>query len=255
MIKHKVDPSTNLTVRQRNLLFAVVKEYCEFGNTVSSQEIKEKYNFDVSPATVRNEFTLLRDLGYLFQPFTNSSSQPTEKAFKVFINQLLTGLHVSSKQQHELRQKIHILESKQETLQKEISNLLALETKSVSFAVDGENQSITGMKYLLSEPKTEETSQILDFLENLDKHKQLLLGGETTKQKKLTNSKNQSITTIFGGDNPVFPLGNGYAIVSAEAIVNDKKTVFGIITQPHILGRKKTLQVINAISEELNKKD
>jgi transcriptional regulator of heat shock response len=253
MIKHKVDPATNLTIRQRNLLFAVVKEYCEFGNTVSSQEIKDKYGFDVSPATVRNEFIILRDLGYLFQPFTNSSSQPTEKAFKVFINQLLTGLQVSSKQQHELRQKIHSLESKQETLQKEISNLLSLETSSVSFAVNNDNQSITGLKYLLDEPKTEEASQILDFLENLDKHKQLLLENQTNSSGTIQNPN--SITTVFGGDNPIFPLGNGYAIVSAEAIVNDKKTVFGIITQPHILGRKKTLQVINAISEALNKKD
>ena len=36
---------SELTPRQRNLLFAVIKEYCEFGLTVSSKDLKEKYGF------------------------------------------------------------------------------------------------------------------------------------------------------------------------------------------------------------------
>ena len=247
--KTKVDSETNLTARQRNLLFAVVKEYCEFGNTVSSQDLKTRYNFDISPATIRNEFINLRELNYLYQPFTNSSSQPTEKAFKLFINQLVTGVQITTKQQQELRKQITHLESQQESMQKEISKLLAIETNSVSFAFNDEKENYTGLKHLMGEPSTEEASQILDFLENLDQHKQLFL------EHNQSNPKSKSgITTIFGGDNPILPLGNGYAIVATETMLNNHKTVFGIITQPHILGRKKTLQIMNAISEILNGK-
>ncbi len=247
--KAKVDSETNLTARQRNLLFAVVKEYCEFGNTVSSQDLKTRYNFDISPATIRNEFINLRELNYLYQPFTNSSSQPTEKAFKLFINQLVTGVQITTKQQLELRKQITQLESQQESMQKEISKLLAIETNSVSFAFNDQKENYTGLKHLMGEPNTEEASQILDFLENLDQHKQLFL------EHNQSNPKSKSgITTIFGGDNPILPLGNGYAIVATETMLNNHKTVFGIITQPHILGRKKTLQIINAISEILNDK-
>lgn len=247
--KTKVDSETNLTARQRNLLFAVVKEYCEFGNTVSSQDLKTRYNFDISPATIRNEFINLRELNYLYQPFTNSSSQPTEKAFKLFINQLVTGVQITTKQQQELRKQITHLESQQESMQKEISKLLAIETNSVSFAFNDEKENYTGLKHLMGEPSTEEASQILDFLENLDQHKQLFL------EHNQSNPKSKSgITTIFGGDNPILPLGNGYAIVATETMLNNHKTVFGIITQPHILGRKKTLQIMNAISKILNDK-
>lgn len=249
MPKKRIDNETGLSPRQRNLLFAVVKEYCEFGLTVSSNDLKEKYGFDISPATIRNEFIKLRDMGYLYQPFTNSSSQPTEKAFKVFINQLLTGLQVTSRQQQDLRRQIYELESKQVNLQKEISRLLALETGSVGFAVNMNQENIAGIKNLLAEPNNEQVSDMLDFLENLDKHKQLLL-----EHRQGENSEERSIATIFAGDNPVFPIGRGYAMVAAEAMVNNQKTVFGIITQPHILGRKKTLQVINAISRVLNSK-
>ncbi|MBC7406228.1 MAG: hypothetical protein H7230_02035 [Candidatus Parcubacteria bacterium] len=247
--KSRIDSETNLTPRQRNLLFAVVKEYCEFGNTVSSQDLKAKYNFDISPATIRNEFINLRKLNYLYQPFTNASSQPTEKAFKLFINQLVAGVQITSKQQHELRRQITELESRQDSMQKEISKLLALETDSVSFAFNDQTESYTGLKHLMGAPKSEEASQILDFLENLDQHKQLFL-----EHNQGTPKNKSGITTIFSGENPILPLGNGYAIVATETMLNNQKTVFGIITQPHIIGRKKTLQIINAITEILNGK-
>jgi transcriptional regulator of heat shock response len=252
MPKKRIDLETGLTLRQRNLLFAVVKEYCEFGNTVSSQDLKEKYDFDISPATIRNEFTKLRDMGYLYQPFTNSSSQPTEKAFKMFINQMITGLHVTSRQQQELRRQILELENKQANLQKEISRLLALETNSVGFAVNMNEENIAGIKNLLAEPSSTQVTDILDFLENLDEHKQLLLEHKSSGSKFGKEKEGRAVETIFGGENPIFPIGRGYAMMATEAMVNKQKTVFGIITQPHILGRKKTLQIMNAISTILN---
>jgi heat-inducible transcriptional repressor len=114
-----IDDNVELTPRQRSLLFAVIKEYCETGQGVGSKEIKEKYSFEFSPATIRNEFVNLRDKGYLFQPFTNSSSQPTDKAYRVFINQLIDGLRVTNKQHLELKHKIQQLEHQQSSLNKE----------------------------------------------------------------------------------------------------------------------------------------
>jgi transcriptional regulator of heat shock response len=248
---NKVDTQTGLSLRQRNLLFAVVKEYCEFGNSVSSQELKEKYDLDISSATIRNEFIQLRDMGYLYQPFTNSSSQPTEIAFKLFVNQLLTGLQVTSRQQQDLRRQIVELETKHSNLQREISRLLAFETNSVGFAVDVSNESISGIKNLLGEPNTQQVSDILDFLENLDQHKKLLLENKQDKKRDLAHKNSNNISTIFGGEGGVFPLGRGYAIGATHVMVNNQETVIGIITQPHILGRKKTLQVINALARAL----
>lgn len=245
--KKNKDPDT-LSIRQRNLLFAVVKEYCEFGNTVSSGVLKEKYGFEISPATIRNEFIKLRELEYLYQPFTNSSSQPTEKSFKLFINQLIIGLQVTGRQQNELRSQIMVLEEKHSNLQKEISKLLSLETNSVGFAVDVNTESIIGIKNLVSDPGDGKISDILDFLENLDHHKQFLLGGENNHKF----DKKNGLNAIFGLENPILPIGRGYAMVTAKATVNNQETVFGIITQPHILGRKKTLQLMNAINQILN---
>jgi transcriptional regulator of heat shock response len=235
---------SELTTRQRNLLFAVVKEYCEFGLTVSSKDLKEKYGFTISPATIRNEFASLRELGFLYQPFTNASSQPTEKAFKMFINQILVGVSSTVKQHLQLKHELVEMQKKQETLDKEISRLLALQTGGVGFAVSQSGENISGLKNLLN---GESLPEMLDFLERIDQHKGVLLDLD----KK---AENQELMTIFGSENAVLPLGKGYALVASKAIINNEKTVFGILAQPQILGRKKTLQILNSISQILNEK-
>jgi transcriptional regulator of heat shock response len=256
MPKKKIDVETGLSTRQRNLLFAVIKEYCEFGVTVSSQDLKEKYGFDVSPATIRNEFTKLRDMGFLYQPFTNSSSQPTEKAFKVFINQMMTGLQVTTRQQHELRKQIAALENKQTNLQKELSRLLAFETQAVGFAANFREENVSGMKNLLTESNSKDVESIIDFLEHLDTNKKYLLESKQNKtsDKNFTNI-NTNLATVFGDDNPIFQLGKGYGIISAKAKVNNEDIVFGVITRLQVIGRKKTMQIMNAISQILNESD
>jgi transcriptional regulator of heat shock response len=259
--KTQIDIQHELTARKRTILFAIVKEYCDTTQTLSSMELKEKYGFTFSPATIRNEMVQLRDEGYLFQPFTNSSSKPTEKAFKLFINQLITGLQVTSSQQASLRKQIEEMERKQASLSKEISRLLALTSGGVGFAVTNQSESIAGMGNLLQGNQGEHTqvSEILNFLDNLDTHKQLLLTSQTLTSDTLlalTPTDAQTIHTLIGGENAVIPLGKGYAMVATEVYLeNNEKSVVGLITPIHVLARKKNLELMEAISKIFSKKN
>ncbi len=253
-VRNLIDTETGLTSRQRNLLFALIKEYCEFGLSVGSKELRDKYGFRFSPATIRNELARLRDLGYLYQPFTNASSQPTEKAFKIFINQLIIGLQVTSKQQQELKQQILEMEGKQANLQKELTRLLAFNTGGVGFSVNREKENVVGIKNLLANPSNGQVSDILDFLDNLDNYKQFLLEAPKDKSKTKSDAKKpfQKLTTLIGTENPVLPLGKGYAMVATEIYLDNEKTIVGLITPTHVLARKKNLQLIQSIGEILN---
>ena len=122
---------------------------------------------------------------------------------------------------------------------------MALQTGGVGFAVSQSGENISGLKNLLN---GESLPEMLDFLERIDQHKGVLLDLD----KK---AENQELMTIFGSENAVLPLGKGYALVASKAIINNEKTVFGILAQPQILGRKKTLQILNSISQILNEKD
>ncbi|MEM1312670.1 MAG: hypothetical protein AAGF07_04370 [Patescibacteria group bacterium] len=256
--KHLVDPETNLTSRQRNLLFAIIKEYCEFGTSVGSKELKEKYGFNFSPATVRSEMSRLRENGYLYQPFTNASSQPTEIAFKLFINQLIVGLQITSRQQKELKKQIFEMEEKQANMHKEISRLLAFQTGAVGFSVDKHRENITGIGNLLNSPSEGKVSDIIDFLDNLDTHKQYLLESKGSQTELLnsivTKEQSKQLTTIFGSESTVLPLGQGYAMVATEVVLDQEKTVVGLITPVHVLARKKNLELVQTISKVLGEK-
>ena len=247
-------PGADLTPRQKTILFAMVKEYCDHNHTLGSVELKEKYNFDFSSATIRNELVKLRELNYLYQPFTNSSSRPTEKAFKMFINQLIVGLEVTSRQQVELREQLRSMQEKEANLSKEISRLLALTSGGVGFTVSQSRESVTGVKNLLHAPTEGKVTDILEFLDNLDMHKQFLLTSEELKDE-YREEVGPKFKTIIGGEHPVIPLGKGYAMVATEVYLeNGEKSVVGVISPIHLLARQKNLQMIENLSDLLGKK-
>ncbi|NJK71703.1 hypothetical protein HC766_04620 [Candidatus Gracilibacteria bacterium] len=243
-----------LTPRQRNILFAVVKEYCDHGQTLGSKELKDKYNFSFSSATIRNELVRLRDMEYLFQPFTNSSSKPTEKAFKLFINQLIGGLQVTSRQQTELKKQLIEMQEKHSNLSKEITRLLAISSGGVGFAINSNEETYSGVGNLLKEPTEGKVSDILEFLDNLDTHKQYLLTHQEDPAS-IFNVDSKQLKTIIGSENPIIPLGKGYAMIATEVYLeNNQKSVVGLITPTHLLARKKNLALVESLSKLLGQK-
>lgn len=255
------DDNQDLTVRQRNLLFAVIKEYCETSQGVGSKEIREKYNFDFSPATIRNELSLLRDKGYLYQPFTNSSSQPTDLAFKLFIKQLIEGLKITNRQQQDLKKHIQNLETQQLNLNKEITRLVASQAGGVGFTISSSGENVSGIKNLLEAPGEGKVSDLLDFLDNLDSYKQPLLESNSLLQNQLAlveksnldstqkQLMKQKLQMVFGDDSSMLPLGKGYALVATEVYLNNEKNVIGLIAPTHMLAKRENLELINTLSE------
>ncbi len=243
-----------LTPRQRNILFAVVKEYCDHGQTLGSKELKDKYSFTFSSATIRNELVRLREMEFLYQPFTNSSSRPTEKAFKMFINQLIGGLQITSRQQSEMKKQLKQMQDKHAKLSKEISRLLALSSGGVGFTVSEKEEAYSGIGNLLKEPTEGKVGDILDFLDNLDSHKRHLLTHDQTK-KDIENDLGEygkQLRTVIGSENPIIPLGKGYAMIATEVYLEDgEKTVVGLISPTHLLARKKNIELVESLSKIL----
>ena len=79
----------NLSNRQKILLTLLIREYVSSAQPVGSQLLVEKYNLDMSSATVRNELGALTDLGYLKQPHTSAGRIPTENGYRFFVSRLL----------------------------------------------------------------------------------------------------------------------------------------------------------------------
>lgn len=75
------------------MLAALIEEYVARALPVGSRTLTERYHLGVSPATVRNELSVLEDGGYITQPHTSAGRIPTDFGYRAFVDDLLrTGL-------------------------------------------------------------------------------------------------------------------------------------------------------------------
>ena len=79
-----------LSVRKQKILQCLVARYIETANPVSSQDIKEAIEEDISSATIRSELSALEEMGYLEQPHVSAGRIPTAKAYKLYVESLPT---------------------------------------------------------------------------------------------------------------------------------------------------------------------
>ncbi len=77
-----------LDERKADILRAVVQEYIQTGQPVGSQHVARAGAVQVSPATVRNEMSVLEREGFLVQPHTSAGRVPTDKGYRFFVDQL-----------------------------------------------------------------------------------------------------------------------------------------------------------------------
>jgi len=77
-------------VSQRSLevLRVIVQDYVASREPVGSKSIVERHAFGVSAATIRNDMAMLEDEDLIAAPHTSSGRVPTDKGYRVFVDQL-----------------------------------------------------------------------------------------------------------------------------------------------------------------------
>ncbi|OYN85277.1 heat-inducible transcriptional repressor HrcA [Parenemella sanctibonifatiensis] len=74
--------------RRLRVLHAIVTDYVSSREPVGSKALVERHNLQVSPATVRNDMVALEEEGYITQPHTSAGRIPTDKGYRLFVDQL-----------------------------------------------------------------------------------------------------------------------------------------------------------------------
>lgn len=70
------------------MLRVIVQDYVASREPVGSKSIVERHSFGVSAATIRNDMALLEDEELIVAPHTSSGRVPTDKGYRVFVDQL-----------------------------------------------------------------------------------------------------------------------------------------------------------------------
>ena len=111
--------------RKKKILQAVIDEYVNTAEPVSSGALVEKYNLDCSSATVRNELSELEKNGYLDKTHTSSGRVPSEKGYRFYVDELIKEDNISLEE-------MKYIQSKLETKVNEIEDLAKITTTTLS---------------------------------------------------------------------------------------------------------------------------
>ena len=90
--------------RRQRVLRALINQYIASAQPVGSKSLVERYDLGCSPATVRNELSILEETGYVFQPHISAGRVPTDVGYRRFVDELLTepAEDVSSDEESEI---------------------------------------------------------------------------------------------------------------------------------------------------------
>lgn len=78
-----------LTVRNIEILKAIVEEFIDSAEPVGSKTLMKKYNLPYSSATIRNDMAALEAQGYLEKTHTSSGRIPSNKGYQFYCEHLI----------------------------------------------------------------------------------------------------------------------------------------------------------------------
>lgn len=114
-----------LDERKKRILQAIIDEYINTAEPVSSNIIARNYGLDFSSATIRNEMAELEKVGYLDKPHTSSGRVPSAKGYRFYVDELLKEDDISLEE-------IKYIQSKLATKVNEIEELTKIATTTIS---------------------------------------------------------------------------------------------------------------------------
>lgn len=114
-----------LDQRKKKVLQAIVEEYVNTAEPVSSSLLTKKEELNYSSATIRNEMADLEKAGYLEKTHTSSGRVPSEKGYRYYVDELLKDDNISLDE-------IKYISEKLETKVNEIEDLTKIATTTIS---------------------------------------------------------------------------------------------------------------------------
>ncbi|MBF0670952.1 MAG: heat-inducible transcriptional repressor HrcA [Salinibacterium sp.] len=86
--------------RGLEVLRVIVQDYVASREPVGSKSIVERHSFGVSAATIRSDMAQLEEEDLITAPHTSSGRVPTDKGYRLFVNQLADLRPLSAAQRH-----------------------------------------------------------------------------------------------------------------------------------------------------------
>lgn len=233
--------------RKETILASIVREYVDSAVPVSSVLLKEKYDFDISPATLRAEMLELEDGGYLYQPHTSAGRIPTDKGFRYFVDVLMEQRgQLSMKEQKSLEVEVLKLKAQNKMLARTTANLLSAMSGNLALSgiIDSEDFYKAGVQRLLAQPEFTNLDSVSKIAEVID-----YLDGSIEKLSKELRGKSE-VEIFIGKENPISGADECSMVVSRYNLKGGEEGMLAIIG-PKRMKYSRNISLIDYIKKLL----
>jgi heat-inducible transcriptional repressor len=181
-----------MTKRQQQILNAIIEQYAEVASPVGSSLLAKL--FGVSSATIRAEMSELERLGYISQPHTSAGRIPTDKGYRLYVNNVseekvpAPGLGA----ERALTARVTSGGMPERTIRNAVDTLVEL-THNLGLATIGNQLYMSGLSNLFGQPEFMQRGQVQQVAQLLDNLEPWLREA----------APNQPLSVYIGQENPI----------------------------------------------------
>ncbi len=95
-----------LTSREKKVLKILINEFIATAQPVSSKTIADKFDLEISSATVRNSMKELEGKGLLKQPHHSAGRVPTDKGYRIYVDKLVKPGKLSRREKENIKKNL-----------------------------------------------------------------------------------------------------------------------------------------------------
>lgn len=225
--------------RRQIILNAIIKEYIRTAEPVSSGVLVNKYKLSASPATVRNEMMALEEEGYIHQPHTSAGRVPTEKAFSLKLEELVSGSQkkLSSKDEQILDAALAAAKKDFRPAAKAVAEISG---NAVFWAFHKNDLYHTGLSNLFSQAEFKQVDLVCDVSVVIDRMEEIIDG--------LFERLDFGPQILIGQQNP---FGNFLGVALLKYKQNNQTGLVGILS-PLRADYENHLALMDYLAKKLN---
>lgn len=145
-----------LTERKLKILQAIISDYVKSAEPVGSRTLSKKFELGISPATIRNEMSDLEEMGYLTHPHTSAGRVPSDKAYRLYVNNLMEKHELSPVEKNLIAERLRANVNEFDETIRHAAKLLSEITNLTSFAMTPSKNEDT-LKFVNLLPVDEDT--------------------------------------------------------------------------------------------------
>lgn len=199
-----------LTDRQSKILNTLVEQYVKEARPISSGLLSDAGVFDVSCPTIRNEMASMTREGYLSQPYTSAGKVPTEKAYRFFVDSLLSD-SLPKRKRHSI--------NKQRMIGDIAQDIAFRCSELVMFIDDNGETGRIGLRKVFEKPEFETRSAVISFIEEVERLEHAMetwdeIGELMSYEDRYTEGEAR-VNVFIGSENPFFK-AKDYGMISSS---------------------------------------